>query len=235
MTEPLLVLDHVSRGFAGAPRAVDDVSLALPAGATLAVVGESGSGKSTLARLAAGLLRPQSGSVRFAAGRHRVAMVFQDPAGSLDPRWPVGASIAEPLRALGRRRDGHAARVAALLEQVGLPPAVAARRPDRFSLGQVQRIAIARALAGEPDFLVCDEPTSALDVSVQAQVLNLLRALQRRLGLTMLFISHDPGVVRFMADTVAVMQHGRIVEAGAAAEVFARPAHAVTRRLLAAA
>jgi len=229
-----LVMHDVSRRF-GAVRAVRDVSLSVAPGTTLALVGESGSGKSTLARLAAGLLAPDSGTVRRAAGR--VAMVFQDPAGSLDPRWTVAASIAEPLRVLRLRRGtaAIAARVGELLEAVGLPADYGRRRPGRFSVGQVQRISIARALAAEPDFLVCDEPTSALDVSVQAQVLNLLRDAQARLGLGMLLVSHDLGVVRFMADRVAVLQAGRVVECATADALFAAPGHPYTRQLLAAA
>ncbi len=244
---PLFAMGGVSHRYGAGAAALADISLAIPRGATLAVVGPSGSGKSTLARLATGLLAPLAGEIRFAgaalprrawprAVRRRINMVFQSPAGSLDPRWPAGRSIAEPIRAFRLRADraGVAERVAALLAAVGLPADAAARPPSTFSLGQVQRLAIARALASEPDFLVCDEPTSALDVSVQAQVLNLLRDLQARLGLTLLFISHDPGVVRFMADFVAVLDAGRIVESGPAEALFARPQQAATRRLLAA-
>jgi peptide/nickel transport system ATP-binding protein len=220
-----LRLRGVSRRF-GAVRALDNVSLALPRGATLAVVGESGSGKSTLARLAAGLLAPDSGSV---VRPGRIAMVFQDPAGSLDPRWTAARSIAEPLRGAG-----VATRVAELLTAVGLPEGVAARRPAQLSLGQAQRVAIARALAAEPDLLICDEPTSALDVSVQAQVLNLLRDLQVDLGLSILLVSHDLGVVRYMADHVAVLLGGRLVETGPADAVLNAPRHAYTRQLRAA-
>jgi peptide/nickel transport system ATP-binding protein len=244
---PLFEMRGVTHAYRGAAGGIEAVSLAIPRGATLALMGTSGSGKSTLARIATGLIAPQAGELRFAgtalprgiwprAVRQRINMVFQDPAGSLDPRWAAGRSIAEPLRAFGLRkgRAAVAARVAELLAAVGLPADAAARRPAAFSLGQVQRLAIARAVASEPAFLVCDEPTSALDVSVQAQVLNLLRDLQARLGLTMLFISHDPGVVRFMADRVAVLEAGRVVESGPADALFAAPRHPATRRLLAA-
>ena len=228
-----LAMQGVSRRF-GAVRAVADVSLSVAPGTTLALVGESGSGKSTLARLAAGLLAPDAGMVR--CGARRLAMVFQDPAGSLDPRWTAADSIAEPLLVLRLRRGAAVGeRVAELLAAVGLPAEAGRRRPKQFSIGQVQRISIARALAAEPDFLVCDEPTSALDVSVQAQVLNLLRAAQARLGLAMLLVSHDLGVVRFMADRVAVLHHGRVVEEAAADTLFAAPQHPYTRQLLAAA
>jgi peptide/nickel transport system ATP-binding protein len=167
--------------------------------------------------------------------RRRMTMIFQDALASLNPRWPVHDSIAEPLRAFSLRigRTAIAERVAELLDLVGLPADIGGRRPRELSFGQAQRVAIARALASEPAFLVCDEPTSALDVSVQAQVLNLLRDLQARLGLTMLFISHDTGVVRHMADLVGVLHRGRLVEFGAADAVFAAPGHPYTRQALA--
>ena len=241
----LLVMEDISHGF-GHVRAVSGVSLAVPRGTTLALLGESGCGKSTLARIALGLLAPDAGTVRFdgevlVAGRvprsirRRMNMVFQDAQASLDPRWPVADSVAEPLRAFSLRVGSQAVteRVTELLGLVGLPADIAARRPHDLSFGQAQRVAIARALASEPAFLVCDEPTSALDVSVQAQVLNLLRDLQARLGLTMLFISHDIGVVRHMADLVAVLHRGRLVEFGAADAVFATPRHPYTRQALA--
>jgi len=231
----------------GAVRAVDGVSLAVPAGSVLAIVGESGCGKSTLGRLALRLIEPDAGAVRFMgedlralsaaalrARRRDMQLIFQDPFASLDPRMTVEAAIAEPLR-LHRitPRGGEAARVAELLERVGLRPETARRWPHEFSGGQRQRIAIARALASGPKLIIGDEPVSALDVSVQAQVVNLLADLIRDLGLTFVLISHDLGVVRHIADRVAVMYLGRIVEAGPAAEVFAAPRHPYTRALLA--
>ncbi|HXU41520.1 MAG TPA: oligopeptide/dipeptide ABC transporter ATP-binding protein [Burkholderiales bacterium] len=237
---PLLSLRAVSRDFDvsrplldrvldGEPRrmlrAVDSVDLEVNAGETLALVGESGSGKSTVARLIVGLYAPTSGSVTF-SGR-RMQMIFQDPYASLNPRWRVRDIVAEPMRILQTRKD-----VAELLQQVGLSPEDAERYPHEFSGGQRQRISIARALAGEPDLLVCDEPTSALDVSVQAQILNLMTELQRRLGLTYVFISHNLAVVSQVADRVGVMYLGRIVEISPAAEIFARPRHPYTRMLL---
>ncbi len=241
----LLVLEDVSRRFGKVP-AVSGVSLAVPRGATLALLGESGSGKSTVARIALGLLPPDSGQVLFdgeplIAGkvtlgkRRRMSMVFQDAQASLNPRRTIGNSIAEPVIFfnLHRRRESIDARVRELLHLVGLSGELASRRPLELSFGQAQRAAIARALACEPDLLVCDEPTSALDVSVQAQVLNLLRDLQAHLGLTMLLISHDIGVVRHMADLVAVLHRGRLVEFGTAEAVFARPRHPYTREAFA--
>jgi peptide/nickel transport system ATP-binding protein len=237
---PLLSLRGVSRDFdvsrpwlnrvlEGEPRrllrAVDAVDLEVSAGETLALVGESGSGKSTVARLIVGLYAPTSGTVSF-SGR-RMQMIFQDPYASLNPRWRVRDIIAEPMRILKTRAD-----VGALLVQVGLSPEDAERYPHEFSGGQRQRISIARALAGEPDLLVCDEPTSALDVSVQAQILNLMTELQRRLGLTYLFISHNLAVVSQVADRVGVMYLGRIVEIAPAAQIFERPRHPYTRMLL---
>ena len=248
---PLLVMTHVARRFGRVP-AVADASLALLRGTTLGVVGESGSGKSTLGRLAAGLLRPDAGEILYGgAAMHpgrgplgglfakssphrRAAMVFQDPRGSLDPRWSIGRSIAEPIKAYRLRtgKVGIRDRAIQMMAAVGLPEQVIDRRPHELSLGQAQRAAVARALAGEPEFLVCDEPTSALDISVQAQVLNALREAQERTGLAMLFISHDIGVVRHMADLVAVMLCGRVVEFGLADEMFARPRHPYTRLLI---
>ena len=237
---PLLSLRGVSRDFDvsrplldrvldGEPRrmlrAVDGVDLEVNAGETLALVGESGSGKSTVARLIVGLYAPTSGAVTF-SGR-RMQMIFQDPYASLNPRWRVRDIVAEPMRILKTKAE-----VGELLRQVGLSPEDAERYPHEFSGGQRQRISIARALAGEPDLLVCDEPTSALDVSVQAQILNLMIELQRRLGLTYVFISHNLAVVSQVADRVGVMYLGRIVEIAPAAELFSRPRHPYTRMLL---
>jgi peptide/nickel transport system ATP-binding protein len=241
-------------------KAVDDVSFTIARGETLGLVGESGCGKSTIARLLVGLYQTTSGEVlfdgepvaRFAkspALRRRAQMIFQDPYASLNPRWRVGRIIAEPLRLhraalldTGRVREPVTAgvvddqridaRVDALLCQVGLSPADRTKYPHQFSGGQRQRISIARALATEPDFLVCDEPTSALDVSVQAQVLNLMKGLQRDLGLTYLFISHNLAVVRYIADRVGVMYLGRLAELAPKTALFARPQHPYTRMLL---
>ncbi|GAB1461578.1 hypothetical protein MASR2M50_33530 [Thauera sp.] len=230
-------------------RAVDGVSFAIPRGRTFALVGESGCGKSTVARLIVGLHEPSAGRIVFDGRdvaevrgsaerqrlRRRFQMIFQDPYASLNPRWRVERIIAEPIRVFGLERDDAAirARVAGLLGQVGLSPADGAKYPHEFSGGQRQRICIARALANRPEFLVCDEPTSALDVSVQAQILNLMRDLQSELGLTFLFISHDLAVVRHMADEVGVMYLGRIVEIAASRTLFERPRHPYTRMLLA--
>jgi len=237
---PLLKLERVSRDFdVSRPwlnrllereprrflRAVDGVSFAVEAGETLALVGESGCGKSTVARLIVGLYTPTEGRVEF-RGR-RLQMIFQDPYASLNPRWRVRDIVAEPIRFLGTR-----ARVEEMLVQVGLSADDGDKYPHEFSGGQRQRISIARALAGEPDFLVCDEPTSALDVSVQAQILNLMSDLQRRLGLTYLFISHNLAVVSQVADRVGVMYLGRLVELAAASVLFTRPRHPYTRMLL---
>ncbi|KGM35484.1 ABC transporter ATP-binding protein [Inquilinus limosus] len=219
-------------------RAVDDVSFDTPMGGCLSLVGESGCGKSTVARLVTGLHRPSSGEMRFAPGPDgaplSAQMIFQDPYASLNPRWRVRSIIAEPLRELKLRSSAAeiTERVEELLLTVGLSASDGAKFPHEFSGGQRQRISIARALASEPRFLVCDEPTSALDVSVQAQVLNLMRRLQDQLGLTYLFISHDLSVVRHMSDRIAVMYLGRIVEEGDTEALFARPRHPYTRLLL---
>ncbi|MGK5531852.1 dipeptide ABC transporter ATP-binding protein [Streptomyces sp. URMC 129] len=229
--------------------ALDGVDLTLAAGETLGVVGESGSGKSTLARTIVGVHAAASGTVRYrgrdvtgASGaalkelRREVQMVFQDPYASLNPRMTVGRVIEEPLIAHGiGDRAARAERVAALLAEVGLDPDAAARHPRDFSGGQRQRIGIARALAPEPSVLICDEPVSALDVSVQAQVVNLLTDLQRRLGLAMIFIAHDLAVVRQVSHRIAVMHRGRIVETGPADDLCERPRHPYTRTLLSAA
>ncbi len=229
-------------------KAVDGVSFAVPRGRTFALVGESGCGKSTVARCVVGLYRPTRGTVSFdgvtitglggqaelARFRHRIQMIFQDPYASLNPRWRVADIVAEPIRARGATggRAAIAGRVGELLEQVGLDPRDAAKYPHQFSGCQRQRISIARALASNPDFLVCDEPTSALDVSVQAQILNLMKDLQRALGLTYLFISHDLAVVYHVADRVGVMYLGRLCEVADTDALFARPRHPYTRLLL---
>jgi peptide/nickel transport system ATP-binding protein len=226
-------------------RAVDEVSFAIPRGTTLSLVGESGCGKSTMARLAVGLYPPSAGEIRFEgqplssaraqpALRRRMNMIFQDPYASLNPRWRVRDIVAEPLRAFRILTDEAAVRdrVGALLTQVGLAAADGEKFPHEFSGGQRQRISIARALSSEPDFLVCDEPTSALDVSVQAQILNLMRALQERMQLTYLFISHNLAVIRHMSDQLGVMYLGRIVEHGPGEAIFTRPRHPYTRLLL---
>ncbi|MGQ0654925.1 MAG: ATP-binding cassette domain-containing protein, partial [Betaproteobacteria bacterium] len=213
-------------------RAVDAVSFAVERGETLALVGESGCGKSTVARLIVGLYQPTQGRVEYTG--NRLQMIFQDPYASLNPRWRVKDIVAEPIRVLGLEKNPSLVteKVAALLRQVGLSADDGEKYPHEFSGGQRQRISIARALAGEPDLLVCDEPTSALDVSVQAQILNLMRDLQQRLGLTYLFISHNLAVVSEVADRVGVMYLGRLVELARSAELFSRPRHPYTRMLL---
>lgn len=219
-------------------QAVAGIDFTVPAGGCLSIVGESGCGKSTVARLVTGLFRPTAGSISFAAGRKggplSAQMIFQDPYASLNPRWRVKNIIAEPLRELKLRNTAAEVteRVEELLLIVGLSASDGEKFPHEFSGGQRQRISIARALASEPEFLVCDEPTSALDVSVQAQVLNLMRRLQDELGLTYLFISHDMSVVRHMSDRIAVMYLGRIVEEGETEELFADPRHPYTQLLL---
>lgn len=229
-------------------RAVDGVSFSIRKGETLALVGESGCGKSTIARLLVGLYPLTRGTIQFDGQplsdmdgpngltlRKRLQMIFQDPYASLNPRWRVGRIIAEPMLAhttmTQQERDE---RVDALLIQVGLHATDRDRYPHQFSGGQRQRISIARALAVNPEFLVCDEPTSALDVSVQAQVLNIMKDLQRRLGLTYLFISHNLAVVHHVADRVGVMYLGRIVEIADRDSLFERPLHPYTRMLLSA-
>ena len=226
-------------------RAVDGISFGIQVGETLSLVGESGCGKSTVARLAVGLYEPTGGSITFEGAsmstalaqpalRRKMNMIFQDPYASLNPRWRVSDIVAEPIRAfklLSSKQD-IMARVGQLLTQVGLSPHDGEKFPHEFSGGQRQRISIARALSSEPEFLVCDEPTSALDVSVQAQILNLMRDLQQRLGLTYLFISHNLAVVRHMSDQLGVMYLGRIVELGPADEIFNTPRHPYTRLLL---
>ena len=258
MTQPLLELRNVTKWFpaaAGPARltgrhvsAVDDVSLAVGRGETLGLVGESGCGKSTLGRLVTRLLEPTRGEVayggqllrglrgaRLATFRGKVQIIFQDPYSSLNPRMRVGAIVAEGLqiRGLVTHRDARQ-RAADLLERVGLDRSDVARYPHEFSGGQRQRIGIARALAVEPEFVVCDEPVSALDVSIQAQIIELLRDLQRDLGLSYLFIAHDLAVVRHISDRVAVMYLGRLCELAMRDELYDRPLHPYTRALLSA-
>jgi peptide/nickel transport system ATP-binding protein len=229
-------------------RAVDGVSFSIERGQTFALVGESGCGKSSLARLVVGLYRPSAGRValdgidlarlrtraQMAPVRRRVQMIFQDPYASLNPRWRVRDIVAEPIRThrLLPNESAIRARVDELLRQVSLAPQDGEKFPHAFSGGQRQRVSIARALASEPEFLVLDEPTSALDVSVQAQILNLMKDLQRRLGLTYLFISHNLAVIYHVADRVGVMYLGRLVELAETAALFSRPRHPYTQLLL---
>tara|TARA_R110000751_G_scaffold271365_3_gene371407 strand:- start:1621 stop:2613 length:993 start_codon:yes stop_codon:yes gene_type:complete len=227
--------------------AVNDVSFEIRRGETFALVGESGSGKSTIAKLIVGLIRPTGGQILFDGTnvatrgsasmrqlRSRFQMIFQDPFASLNPRWRVKDIIAEPLRTFGVA-EGRAAwekRVDVLLETVGLSAKDGAKFPHEFSGGQRQRVAIARALSAQPEFIVCDEPTSALDVSVQAQILNLMRDLQDEFGLTYLFISHDLSVVRHMASRIGVLYLGRLVEVAEGKTLFRDPKHPYTKMLL---
>jgi len=227
-------------------QAVHDVSFGVRRGSTFGLVGESGSGKSTVARIIAGLTPPTSGSVLFdgvdkhspaaqtPAMRQRLQMIFQDPYASLNPRWRVQDIIAEPLRVLGLTTTPQdtEARVQQALARVRMQPDDARKYPHQFSGGQRQRIAIARALASQPECIICDEPTSALDVSVQAQVLNLMRDLQDEFGLTYLLISHNLAVIRYMCDDIGVMQRGKLVEVGAAEAVLDNPQHAYTQALM---
>lgn len=243
----------IARFLAGGKRrrltAVDDVSFRIAKGETYALVGESGSGKSTIARMIVGLERPDSGrigidghtvfdevngQVQDNSLRQKLQMVFQSPYSSLNPRWRVGDILVEPIRAFGLIKDPVAQqqRVRELLDQVGLSAPDADRYPHEFSGGQRQRISIARALASKPQFIVCDEPTSALDVSVQAQVLNLLKMLQRELQLTYLFISHDMAVVRVMAHCIGVLKNGKLVEENAAGALIETPQQPYTRMLM---
>jgi oligopeptide/dipeptide ABC transporter ATP-binding protein len=227
-------------------RAVDGVSFEVAKGETLSLVGESGCGKSTTGRMLVQLIDPTSGHVEFEGRKYgagsrrkaerisrRIQFVFQDPYASLNPRMTAGEAIGEPLllHDMVPKRQ-RAARIAELLEMVGLPRSFAARYPHELSGGQRQRVGIARALALEPSFIVCDEAVSALDVSVQAQVLNLLKTLKMRLGLSLLFIAHDLAVVKHISDRIAVMYLGRLVEVAKASELFANPRHPYTRALL---
>jgi oligopeptide/dipeptide ABC transporter ATP-binding protein len=225
--------------------ATADVDFEIARGETFALVGESGSGKSTIAKMVVGLLPQTTGSIYFddqpidagngvpRALRRRFQMIFQDPFASLNPRWRVGDIIAEPIRTFGLLKGADVSReVARLLEVVGLSGADAGKFPHEFSGGQRQRIAIARALSSKPEFIVCDEPTSALDVSVQAQILNLMRDLQDEFGLTYLLISHDLSVVRHMATRIGVLYLGRLVEVADAKRLFSEPQHPYTKMLL---
>jgi peptide/nickel transport system ATP-binding protein len=236
-------------GARGEITAVDDVSLVVQPGEVLGVVGESGSGKSTLARLCMALEKPDAGSVDWNGStiteldndalrsrRRDAQMVFQDPYGSLDPRMRVIDSIAEPLDVAepGLAASEREGRVAAMLDRVGMPAEALQRYPHQFSGGPRQRIAIARALVTHPKLMVADEPVSALDVSIQAQILNLLMDLKAEFGLSILFISHDLGIVRYIADRVMVMHKGKVVEAGETEAVFAAPREDYTRKLIAA-
>jgi oligopeptide transport system ATP-binding protein len=262
VTDPLLSVSDLSVHFpihagiirrqVGVIRAVDGISFDIERGETLGLVGESGCGKSTTGRAILRLNEPTSGTVMFEGedvahlqgealrrARPRMQMIFQDPQASLNPRMTVGDIVAEPLdehKAVSRATSGKARRerVRELLDAVGLNPGFANRYPHEFSGGQRQRIGIARALALEPSFIICDEPIAALDVSIQAQVVNLLEELQSRLGLTYLFISHDLSMVRHLADKVAVMYLGTIVELGTRDQLYAEPKHPYTQALLSA-
>ncbi len=258
MTAPLLQVEGLTKHFPirrgllglrpkGAVRAVDGVSFAIARGETLGLVGESGCGKSTTGRLLVRLLDPTAGSIRFDGTdiaplgqralrplRPQFQIIAQDPYGSLNPRMRVEDILREPMQVAGVAAAAQATRARALLERVGLAAAHASRFPHEFSGGQRQRIAIARALALEPRLVVCDEPVSALDVSVQAQIINLLRDLQRDLGLAYLFVAHDLSVVRHISDRVAVMYLGKIVELAPKRALFARPRHPYTQALLSA-
>jgi oligopeptide/dipeptide ABC transporter ATP-binding protein len=247
--EPMISVSNLVRTFKsrrGELRAVDDVSLTINKGEAVGLVGESGSGKSTLVRLLMNLTKPSSGEISFDGVscktaphefdkqlRTRASMVFQDCFSSINPMRSIGSTVEEPLKIqkVGSKAD-RKLKVAELLESVGLSSAMAVKRPANLSGGQRQRVAIARALALDPDFLVLDEPVSSLDVSVQAQVLNLLRRIYQEQNLTYLFVSHDLGVVRHIADRVLVMYLGRIVEAGPVEEVFENPQHPYTISLL---
>jgi peptide/nickel transport system ATP-binding protein len=229
--------------------AVNDVSFSVEKGTTYALVGESGSGKSTIAKMAVGLLTPSAGSItldnhnlndpnlspqRQRLMRRRIQMVFQSPYASLNPRWRVGDILKEPIQSfdLIQGTKNQAKRVEELLEQVGLSPSDAKKYPHEFSGGQRQRISIARALSSQPDVIICDEPTSALDVSVQAQVLNLLKSLQKEFSLTYLFITHDLAVVSSVANRIGVLNKGALVEEASPEELFTNPKQDYTRMLL---
>ena len=253
MGEPLLDASGLSKTFSGGRgsgrrevRAVQDVSIRIEAGQTHGLVGESGSGKSTTGRILLRLTEPDAGTATFRgedlfalkgsalqAMRRHMQLIYQDPFSSVDPRFRARDIVAEPWVIHGLYdRDERRRRADELLERVGIDPALGDRRPSSFSGGQLQRIGIARALALEPDLIVCDEPVSALDVSVQAQILNLLMDLQAERGVSYLFIAHDLAVVRHISDQVSVMRDGRIVESGDREAIFERPQHEYTKALL---
>jgi oligopeptide/dipeptide ABC transporter ATP-binding protein len=247
--EDILLKTKALRKSFGEVKAVEDVNFAVHRGEVMGLVGESGSGKTTIGRLVLRLVEPSSGQVVFdgtdltgltrrqmRSMRKRMQLVFQDPFSSLNPHLRVGDAIEEPLIVHGLRggKAGRRERVDELMSLVGLRPSHAERYPHEFSGGQRQRVGIARALASEPDFIVADEAVSALDVSIQAQIINLLKELQRNFGLTMLFISHDLGVVRYLADRTMVMYLGRVVEVGRTEDLFSSPRHPYTKALLSA-
>lgn len=248
MSKVLLKAEHLKKYFKsphGTVKAVDDVSLEIYEGETLALVGESGCGKSTLGRVILNLITPTSGTVTFDGTditalhgktlrnmRAQMQLVFQDPFSSLDPRFTVGQIIAEPLQNMGLSKQEQQKRVLELMDRVSLQPEHYNRYPHQFSGGQRQRIGIARALAPNPRLIVCDEPVSALDVSIQAQILNLLKKLQKQSNLTYLFISHDLAVVRYISDRVCVMFLGQICELCSTVEAYEKPLHPYTRMLI---
>ncbi len=248
MSKVLLKAEHLKKYFKsphGTVKAVDDVSLEIYEGETLALVGESGCGKSTMGRVILNLITPTSGTVTFDGTditalhgktlrnmRAQMQLVFQDPFSSLDPRFTVGQIIAEPLQNMGLSKQEQQKRVLELMDRVSLQPEHYSRYPHQFSGGQRQRIGIARALAPNPRLIVCDEPVSALDVSIQAQILNLLKKLQSQSNLTYLFISHDLAVVRYISDRVCVMFLGQICELCSTAEAYEKPLHPYTRMLI---
>lgn len=248
MSKVLLKAEHLKKYFKsphGTVKAVDDVSLEIYEGETLALVGESGCGKSTLGRVILNLITPTSGTVTFDGTditalhgktlrnmRAQMQLVFQDPFSSLDPRFTVGQIIAEPLQNMGLSKQEQQKRVLELMDRVSLQPEHYSRYPHQFSGGQRQRIGIARALAPNPRLIVCDEPVSALDVSIQAQILNLLKKLQSQANLTYLFISHDLAVVRYISDRVCVMFLGQICELCSTVEAYEKPLHPYTRMLI---